>query len=54
VGTWTQTGGGAAEWMRQNMKMAQVSAVAGNGTLTLQRRWHVFDLKGRYQGRGHG
>jgi hypothetical protein len=34
VGTWTQTGGGAAEWMRQNMKMAQVSAVAGNGTLT--------------------
>jgi hypothetical protein len=34
VGTWKQTGGGAAEWMRQNMKMAQVSAVASNGTLT--------------------
>lgn len=34
VGTWKQTGGGAAEWMRQNLKMAQVGAVASNGTLT--------------------
>jgi hypothetical protein len=34
VGTWTQTGGGAAEWMRQNLKMAQVSAAPSNGTLT--------------------
>jgi len=34
VGTWKQTGGGAAEWMRQNLKMAQIGAVASNGTLT--------------------
>ncbi len=34
VGTWKQTGGGAAEWMRQNLKMAQVKAPASNGTLT--------------------
>ena len=34
VGSWTQTGGGAAEWMRQNLKMAQVSAAPSNGMLT--------------------
>src|SRR6185312_11113871 len=34
LGTWTQTGGGAAEWMRQNLKMAQVNTAASNGTLT--------------------
>jgi hypothetical protein len=34
VGTWKQTGGGAAEWMRQNMKMAQVSVSASNNMLT--------------------
>ncbi len=34
VGRWQQTGGGAAEWMRQNLKMAQVSAPPSNGTLT--------------------
>ena len=34
VGTWKQTGGGVAEWMHQNLKMAQVGAVASNGTLT--------------------
>jgi hypothetical protein len=28
VGKWQQTGGGAAEWMRQNLKMAQVSVTA--------------------------
>ena len=26
VGSWKQTGGGAAEWMRQNLKMAQPTA----------------------------
>jgi hypothetical protein len=34
VGSWKQTGGGAAEWMRQNLKMAQVNAAPSNGTLT--------------------
>ena len=34
VGTWKQIGGGAAEWMRQNLKMAHTSAAATNGTLT--------------------
>lgn len=34
VGSWKQTGGGAAEWMRQNLKMAQVNAPPSNGTLT--------------------
>jgi hypothetical protein len=33
VGTWKQTGGGAAEWMRQNLKMAQVSVQANNNTM---------------------
>jgi hypothetical protein len=34
VGTWKQTGGGAAEWMRQNLKMAQPTAAPNDGTLT--------------------
>jgi hypothetical protein len=34
VGTWQQTGGGAAEWMRQNLKMAVTSTAATTGTLT--------------------
>lgn len=33
VGTWKQTGGGAAEWMRQNLKMAQPIAPPADGTL---------------------
>lgn len=35
VGTWKQSGGGAAEWMRQNLKMAQVSVSASNNMMTL-------------------
>jgi hypothetical protein len=34
VGSWKQTGGGAAEWMRQNLKMVQPTAAPNNGTLT--------------------
>jgi hypothetical protein len=34
VGSWQQTGGGAAEWMRQNLKMAHISAAPTNGALT--------------------
>ena len=34
IGTWKQTGGGAAEWMRQNLKMAQPTAAPAAGTLT--------------------
>ena len=34
IGTWTQTGGGAAEWMRQNLKMVQPTVAPSNGTLT--------------------
>jgi len=34
VGSWKQTGGGAAEWMRQNLKMAQPTAAPSDGTLT--------------------
>ncbi len=34
VGSWEQSGGGAAEWMRQNLKMAQPIAAPSNGTLT--------------------
>lgn len=34
IGTWQQTGGGAAEWMRQNLKMAVTSVAATNGSLT--------------------
>jgi hypothetical protein len=34
VGTWKQTGGGAAESMRQNLKMAQPIVAPNDGTLT--------------------
>ncbi len=37
VGAWKQTGGGAAEWMRENMKMAQVKMSANNAVITLNR-----------------
>ena len=37
VGAWKQTGGGAAEWMRENMKMAQVKMFASNAVITLNR-----------------
>lgn len=35
VGAWKQTGGGAAEWMRQNLKMAQVKMSASDVVITL-------------------
>jgi hypothetical protein len=34
VGTWQQTGGGAVEWMREHMKMAQVKVTANNAKIT--------------------
>jgi hypothetical protein len=34
VGTWQQTGGGPAEWMRQHMKAAQVSVTATKALFT--------------------
>jgi hypothetical protein len=37
IGAWKQTGGGAAEWMRENMKMAQVKMSANNAVITLNR-----------------
>jgi hypothetical protein len=37
IGAWQQTGGGAAEWMRENMKMAQVKMSASNAVITLNR-----------------
>jgi hypothetical protein len=36
-GAWKQTGGGAAEWMRENMKMAQVKMSASEAVITLNR-----------------
>jgi len=35
IGAWKQTGGGAAEWMRQNLKMAQVKMSASDVVMTL-------------------
>jgi hypothetical protein len=35
VGAWKQTGGGAAEWIRQNLKMAQVKMSASDVVITL-------------------
>jgi hypothetical protein len=37
IGAWKQTGGGAAEWMRENMKMAQVKMSASDAVITLNR-----------------
>lgn len=37
IGAWKQTGGGAAEWMRENMKMAQVKMLASDAVITLNR-----------------
>jgi hypothetical protein len=34
VGTWQQTGGGPAEWMRQHMKAAQVTVTATKALFT--------------------
>jgi hypothetical protein len=34
VGTWKQTGGGAAEWMHEHMKMAEIKVQATKGTIT--------------------
>lgn len=36
VGTWKQTGGGAAEWMREHMKMAQIKIQANDAMITLK------------------
>lgn len=37
IGAWKQTGGGAAEWMRENMKMAQVKMSVRDAVITLNR-----------------
>jgi hypothetical protein len=37
IGAWKQTGGGAAEWMHENMKMAQVEVSANNAVINLNR-----------------
>jgi len=34
VGTWKQTGGGAADWMREHMKMAQIKIQASEASFT--------------------
>ena len=57
IGTWQQTGGGAAEWMRQNLKMAQVGVTAnalmtfnGDGTFSTSKAdasAHVVAKEGR-------
>ena len=36
VGTWTQTGGGPGEWMREHMKMAQIKIDMSNATMTFK------------------
>lgn len=56
VGTWKQTGGGAAEWMRQNLKMAQVGAVASNGMLTFNAdgTFSTSKLDAKAEARGQG
>jgi hypothetical protein len=36
VGTWKQTGGGASEWMREHMKMAQIKIEASDAMITLK------------------
>jgi hypothetical protein len=36
VGTWQQTGGGPAEWMRQHMKAAQVTVMATKALFTFK------------------
>jgi len=35
IGSWKQTGGDAAEWIRENLKMAQVKMSASNAVITL-------------------
>jgi hypothetical protein len=57
VGKWQQTGGGAATWMRKNLKMAQVSVTAnalmsfnGDGTFSTSKAdasAHVVAKEGR-------
>jgi hypothetical protein len=34
VGTWKQTGGGAADWMHEHMKMAEIKVQSTKGTIT--------------------
>jgi len=34
LGTWKQTGGGAADWMREHMKMAQIKIQASEASFT--------------------
>jgi FlaG/FlaF family flagellin (archaellin) len=36
VGTWQQTGGGPAEWMRQHMKSAQITVTANKALFTFK------------------
>ncbi len=53
VGTWKQTGGGAAEWMRQNLKMAQPTVAPNDGTLMFNGDGTFSTSKCRQQGGSH-